>query len=281
MSKRKEIIISVFTVVISLGIYYYLFGCADRKIVFLYEHLGFTPFDKTTTGRYWMTGLVVSGCLTTIYLLTRLIVRLKIKPVKIAWKSIVKFSVIPLTIGVVLITMTLGEPKMPFLIAISSALALAIGIALGFSVVDDLVKDYKSTFIYLIFGSGLVPFLLFFRILELPQKGVLAMDISVLVIVFSILGGFFWLLISYRIFKPNRPGRLNVIKGTLAIGYVGLPFLHYLIATPKGIPYITSANNFFPDNMILRVTNWSLLLLMVFLVDKLIKRKCPVANKPT
>jgi len=196
-----------------------------------------------------------------------------IKPVQISWKFIVMVSAIPLMIGVLLITMTLGEPKMTFLIAISSALALTIGIAIGFSVVDDWIKDYKSTFIYLVFGIGLVPFLLFFRVIELPQKGLLAMDMALLVIVFSVAGGIFWLLLFYRIFKPTRPGRLNVVKGTMAIGYVALPFLHYLIATPKGIPYITTADNFFPENMILRVANWCLLLLMVFLVDKLIKRK--------
>jgi hypothetical protein len=275
MLKKGEIIISILVIVISLGIYFYLFGCADRKIVFLYEHLGLTPFDRMTTGRYWMTGLVLSGFLTILYLITQLILRFTIKPEKISWKTIVKFSVIPLIIGVVLITMTLGEPKLTFLIAISSVLALTIGIAIGFSVIDDLIKDYRPTFIYLICGLGLVPFLLFFRVLELPEKGILAMNISVLVIVISIVGGFFWLLISYRIFKYNRPRLTNVIKGTLAIGYIGLPLLHYLIATPKGIPYITSADNFFADNMILRITNWILLTLIVFLVDKLTKRTMP------
>ena len=273
--KKVEIIISIFVTVISLGIYFYLFGCADRKIVFLYEHLGLTPFDKMTIGRYWMTGLVLSGFLTILYLITRLILRFTIKLEKISWRTIIKLSVIPLIVGVVLITMTLGEPKLTFLIAISSSSALIIGVSIGFSVVDDLIKDFSPTFIYLIFGLGLVPFLVLFRVLELPEKGILAMNISVLVIVSSIVGGFFWLLISYRIFKFNRPRLTDVIKGTIAIGYIGLPLLHYLIATPKGIPYITSADNFFADNMILRITNWILLILIVFLVEKLTKKTMP------
>ena len=273
--KKTEIIISIFVTVISLGIYFYLFGCADRKIVFLYEHLGLTPFDKMTIGRYWMTGLVLSGFLTILYLITRLILRFTIKLEKISWRTIIKLSVIPLIVGVVLITMTLGEPKLTLLIAISSASALIIGVSIGFSVVDDLIKDFRPTFIYLIFGLGLVPFLVLFRVLELPEKGILAMNISLLVIVSSIVGGFFWLFISYRIFKFNRPRLTDVIKGTIAIGYIGLPLLHYLIATPKGIPYITSDDNFFADNMILRITNWILLILIVFLVEKLTKRTMP------
>lgn len=275
MFKKGEILISILVTVISLGIYFYLFGCADRKIVFLYEHLGLTPFDRMTRGRYWMTGLVLSGFMTILYLITRLILRFTIKPEKISWEKIVKFSLIPLIIGVVLIIMTLGEPKLTFLIAISSVLALIIGISIGFSVIDDLIKDYRPTIIYLIFGLGLVPFLLLFRALELPEKGILAMNTSILVIVISIVGGFFWLLISYRIFKHNRPRLTNVIKGTLAIGYIGLPLLHYLIATPKGIPYITASENFFAENMILRITNWILLILIVFSVDKLSKRIMP------
>ncbi len=275
MFKKREILISILVIVISLGTYSYLYSYADRKIVFLYEHLGLTPFERMTTGRYWMTGLVLSGFLSTLYLVTQLTLRFTIKSENISWKKIIKFSVIPLIIGVVLIIMTLGEPKLTFLIAISSALALTIGITIGFSVIDDLIKDYRQTIIYLIFGLGLVPFLLLFRVLELPEKGILAMKFCVLVIVISIVGGFFWLLISYRIFKHNRPSLTNVIKGTLAIGYIGLPLLHYLIATPKGIPYITSADNFFADNMFLRVTNWILLILIVFLVDKLTKRIMP------
>jgi hypothetical protein len=259
-----------------LGVYYYLFGCADRKIVFLYEHLGHTPFDSMTTGRYWMAGFLLSGLLTLLYLPASLILRLIIKSDKISWKPIVLFSMIPLMIGIVFIIMNLGEPKLTFIIAISSFLALIIGISIGFSVIDDLIKDYKSRFTYLLFGLGLVPFLSLFRSLELPEKGILTMQISVLVIVISIVFGFFWLLIAYRIFKRCRPKWINEIKGTLLIGYIGLPVLHFLIATPKGIPYITTSDNFFADNMIIRLSNWILLFLMVFSVDKLTKRKKPV-----
>ena len=256
--KKGDIILSALVTVISLEVYYYLFGCADRKIVFLYGHLGLTPFDRMTTGRYWMAGFLLSGFLTILYLTVRLILRLIKQSGNISWKPIVLFSVIPLIIGIVIIVTTVGEPKLTFTIAISSALALIIGITIGFNVVDDLIKAYRSTFIYLLFGLGLVPFLVLFRVLELPEKGILTMQTSVSVIVLTFIVGFFWLLIAYRIFKRHRPPVINVIKGTLIIGYLGLPVMHFLIATPKGIPYITTSGNTFADNMMIRLTNWIL-----------------------
>jgi len=104
------------------------------------------------------------------------------------------------------------------------------------------------------------------------------MNLSIIVILILIAGGFFWLLAAYRIFRRNRPKLKNVIKGTLATGYIGLPVLHYLFATPKGIPYITSADNFFADNMIIRLTSWILFIVIVFSADRLTKKQCPKAN---
>lgn len=170
MQKKIALILSVLITLVSLGVYYYLFAHADRKIVFLYEHLGLTPFDDMTTGRYWMAGLVLSGFLTVLYLVSLLIVRgLKI-PEQVSWKHIVRFSIVPLIAGVMFIIMFLGEPKLTFRIAVGSAVALVTGIVIGFSVAGDLVNDYRSTFIYLLSGLGLVPFLLLFRVLELPKE---------------------------------------------------------------------------------------------------------------
>ena len=50
-----------------LGLFYYWFAVADRYAVFLYEHLGATPFDAATSSRYWMAGLVAAGAVMVIY----------------------------------------------------------------------------------------------------------------------------------------------------------------------------------------------------------------------
>jgi len=270
---KCEIIFAILFTIITLGLYFYLFGYADRKVVFLYEHLGLTPFDKLTVGRYWMAGFVISGFLTILYLITCLIIMVFIKSEKISLKKIVPIGLFPTIIGVVIIVLTVGEPKLTFPIAISTAFSFTIGIAIGFSFIDDLIIDFLSTFIYMVFSIGLVPILILFRVIELPEKGILSVNIAILIIVISILGGFGWLLIFYRLFKLNRPKFINVIKGTLLIGYLGIPLLHYLFATPKGIPYITSAENFFAENMILRLSNWILLILILIFADKLTKKR--------
>jgi hypothetical protein len=271
-SEKGDILLSFVITVISLSVYFYLFGYADRKIVFLYEHLGLTPFDSMTTGRYWMTGFVLSGFLTFLYLIAQFIKLFLVKSANFSWKTIIKFTWIPLSVGVIILTMTFGEPKMPFKIALSCAFALIIGLMIGFSFVDDLMTDVKSTFIYLIFSLGLIPLLLLFRVLELPEKGIIDLKIAVIVVLISVVGGFCWLLIFYRIFKKNTPQVKNVIKGTLLIGYSGLPVIHYLFATPTGIPYITSSDNFFADSVILRLVNWVILILTVLLADKFAKK---------
>jgi hypothetical protein len=267
-----EFLIPSILIMVSLSVYLYLFGFADRKIYFLYGHLGLQPFDEMTMGRYWMTGLVLSGYLSVLYLLVRLIILFIIKSNNLSWITTIKLSALPLIFGILWITMTMGKPVMPFNIAFSSALALIIGTAIGCSVVDDVINDYKSTCIYILFAVGLIPFLTLFRVIELPDKGLLSVNVSVLVIISVLLIACIWLLLLYRIFKKFRPKFFNIIKGTLAIAYVGLPVIHHLLATPKGIPYITTADNFFAAHIWIRMVNWAILILLVYGFDKLSKK---------
>jgi len=268
MNHTKELILSLTIIVISLLVYVYLFGFADRRIVFLYEHLGFGPFDRITLGRYWMTGLVLSGFLTILYLTLQLIT-VFLKRRKFNWKLIVKYSLIPLFAGVLIIMMTNGNPKMPLIVAGSSALALIAGTAIGFSFTDDLISDFSLTLRSAIVGMGLVPFLMFFKALELPGKGILTVKVSVIIAAISLIAGIIWLFSSYTIFGENKPNKLIVLKSTLAATYVALPLIHLLFATPKGIKYISSSDNFFADNLILRFLTWGLLVIMVYKVDKI------------
>lgn len=270
--KISEIVISLLIISISLGVYLYLFNYADRKVVFLYDHLGHTPFDSVTSGRYWMTGFILSGFLTIIYLIIKLLLKLISGEDNPSWKTIIKISILPLIPGILIITMNFGEPKLPFLLAISSAFTLIVGLLIGLSIVDDLILNFKSTAKYLITGLGLVPFLIFFRALELPGKGILTMKISLVVAIISIVVGLFWLFMAHLLTRKNKTSFIKVITGTLAITYLGLPVLHYLVATPKGIPYITTSGNIFAENIALRIIIWFLLILLAFLGEKLSKR---------
>jgi len=247
-------------------------------MVFLYEHLGLAPFDQITIGRYWMVGFILSGFLSFLYFVTKIIEK-TIKKNKISWPQIIMLSSLPLIINVLFITMAMGKPKMPFTIAISSAATLICGLIIGFSVVDDLIKNFKSTLSYLFIGVGLVPFLVLFRALELPKKLNFPIQTSIIIVMIAFIFGLIWIIIFHKIFKNQKKSIIKIIKGTLLVAYIGLPVLHYIFATPKGIPYITSSDNLFPNDYILRIINWILLLVIVFVGDRLFNKKSPAANR--
>lgn len=263
--------IAILMILISLGVYTYLFIYADRKVVFLYSHLGSTPFDAMTSGRYWMAGFVLSGFLTLFYLIIKLMMKLLFPNTHPRWKTIVQLSFLPLFLGILIITMNFGEPHLTFSLALSSAATLIIGLIIGFSVVDDLILHFQSTKNYLITGFGLMPFLSLFRTLELPAKGILSWSTSILVTIFSMIGGLLWVFTAYLLIEKNKPPLIKVLTGTLAITYVALPVLHYLLATPEGIPYITTSGNVFAQDMVLRISTWIVLILLAFIGEKLSK----------
>ena len=88
--------------------------------------------------------------------------------------------------------------------------------------------------------------------------------------IFSIFGGLLWLSFAHLL-TDNKCSLIKVLTGTLAISYLGFPVLHYLVATPEGIPYITASGNVFAENMVLRITTWILLILLAFIGEKLSK----------
>jgi hypothetical protein len=140
-------------------------------------------------------------------------------------------------------------------------------LVIGFSVVDDLMIDLISTLIYIFVGTGMVPFLTLFRVLELPEKHVLNWPSAIMVALLSFIGGFSWILITNDRKVKILP--INIIRGTLVLSYIGLPLLHLLFVTTNRIPYITASSNFFAEDILLRISTWILFILLVFLADKL------------
>lgn len=270
--KFREVVTVWLVILVSFSAYIYLFVFADRDVVFLTGQFSQDPFDSMTRGRYWMSGLVLGGMLTIIYLIIQGLFKGIIHSEIVSYKKVVGRALVPLNLGIVIIMMFFGDPAMTLPVALSAAFALSSGIFIGFSVADDLFANYRSTFIYLSTGLGLVPILVLFRVLELPQRGILATNEAMLIALGVVLFGVGWLLLFYRMFRNKRPAWTHVLKGTLAAGYLGLPLLHYITATPEGIPYITSSDNFFADNMALRVTTWGLLMMLAFLADKLTRQ---------
>jgi hypothetical protein len=57
----QTILYAALIVLFMLSLYYYWFALANWHTIFLYNHLGATPFDSRSVGRYLMTGTVYSN----------------------------------------------------------------------------------------------------------------------------------------------------------------------------------------------------------------------------
>jgi hypothetical protein len=272
MKRIFEITISMVFILLSILAYWYLFAIADRKAVFLYEHLGSEPFDQMTVGRYWMAGLILSGCLAMIYFFAKLLMRLIYKELQLNKLKILIFSSCILFPATCVIMMNGKHPVMPLDIALSSAIALIIGLALGLNYVDLLFKKTKTTLITTIYAAGIVPILILFRVIELPAKGILNEKTALLIFLSVLISGFLWLSLANRFTRKFRIHMKDTLTAGFFAAYVVLPMIHYLIATPKGYPYISSSDNFFPDSYLLRIVNWISVTAIVILADKLRKR---------
>jgi hypothetical protein len=115
-----------------LGLIYGWFAIANRYHIFLYNHLGATPFDEVTRSRYWMAGLVAAGLVLVLYTPVNWVIgrlagtrgRVYIPP---AWWRVWLICLTPLTIGILLITMTCNAPTLPLTDALAVLAAARIG----------------------------------------------------------------------------------------------------------------------------------------------------------
>jgi hypothetical protein len=112
-----------------IGLFYYWFALANRYIIFLYTHLGATPFDERTSSRYWMSGLVAAGAVmvlnTTMHWFWGRVAHLRrwtyAPP---AWWRVWLCSALALTPSLLVITMTVNQPTLPFSNAAACVLAV-------------------------------------------------------------------------------------------------------------------------------------------------------------
>jgi len=119
-----------------LGLFYYWFALADRYAVFLYGHLGATPFDAGTSSRYWMAGLVAAGVVLVVYAVAnwvpgRLARAMRTRYDPPPWQRVWLLSAVPVAIGVVAITTRLNAPVLPTAVALSCVLTALSGLALA------------------------------------------------------------------------------------------------------------------------------------------------------
>ena len=238
-----------------LGLFYYWFAVADRYAVFLYEHLGATPFDDVTNGRYWMSGLVASGAVmvgyvTMNWLLGRVAVLRQREYHPPMWQHVWLLCVVPLVVGLLIITMTLNWPTLPLANGLACVAATLIGLALALAP-GSLAARHPRDLVWLTFdGVGLMPSLLLLRTVELPSRGLLDVPVAYMVALGSTFAGAAWLSVMtvLRVWRRQSPPSLGkLFVSGLCLSYLLMPLVHHLF-TPLEYHYISAASNFFASN---------------------------------
>lgn len=250
-----------------LGLFYYWYSLADRYAIFLYGHttVGIPPaqpFDPITISRYWMAGLVATGAVMLLYiaaywLAARIAAWRKQTFVPAHWWQVWLGCVIPLSIGIPAITMTVNSPTLPPSLAAACVAATLVGLAIAL-LPGQWAADRPWDLIWLAAdGIGLMPALMLLRAIELPSRGLSVSHMTVwLLAMGGLLAGLVWLVMmsGLRIWRHREfPTASALFLAGVGLSYVLLPLIHHLLATPPAFRYISTASNFFAFNPGLRL----------------------------
>lgn len=246
--QAKAMAFAVGIILLVLGLYYYWFAVADRYGIFLYGHLGAMPFDEVTSSRYWMAGLVATGMVMLVALVVHGVARL-LRPYAFPdWRQVWLFSVMPIAVGILLITMLANAPTLPLSLAVASVVAACAGLALALVVVQMFVL-YRREFLWLAWISlGIVPALVLTRAIELPARGIIDMQVAVIVTTATIVFGLLWTTLWLRFYQWRQKRFFawwQLYLSGCAWAYLFLPTLHYWLFAPAAYRYISTSTNFF------------------------------------
>jgi hypothetical protein len=240
-----------------LGLFYRWFAVADRYAIFLYEHLGATPFDGVTRSRYWMAGLVAAGMVMVGYSLVNWVLgrvaRRRNRPyAPPAWWQAWVVGAPALVVGIPLITMTVNQPTLPLGDAVACVAAAVVGLAFALMPGAAAAERPADLLWDALHGAGLMPALLLIRALELPGQGLISPVVAWGAAVGGTLAGAGWLVAvtavgARRGRKPPTAGA--ILAAGLCLSYLLGPVVHHVLATPPGYRYISASSNFFADDV--------------------------------
>ena len=263
---KAAVLHAVPVLVFVLGLLYYWFAVADRYVIFLYGHLGATPFDEVTSSRYWMSGLVASGTVMIVYttanwLLGRVLASRHLDYRPPAWWQVWMLCVMPLAIGIPMITMTFNSPTLPPSNAMACALVTLVGVAFALTPGSWAGQRPVDLVWLMLDGIGLMAILLNLHVIEMPERASVSAGTAYLVAFGSTVAGAVWLgvmtgLRAWR--RKSLPGASTLLVAGICLSYLLMPLVHHLLFTPLEYRYISAASNFFPHSIGLQ--------LVVFLV---------------
>jgi hypothetical protein len=263
-----------------LALFYYWFAVADRYFIFLYGHLGATPFDEVTSSRYWMSGLVAAGFVMVGYavvnwLLGRVAIFRHLDYSPPAWWRVWILCAPSLVIGILAITMTVNWPTLPLSNAAACVVATLIGLALALAPGSLAARQPLDLSWLVLDGMGLMPSLLLLRAIELPSKGLVSGPVAYLVALGSTLAGAVWLGVvsGLRAWRHKSPPEASTLfVAGLCLSYLWMPLVHHLVFTPWPYRYISTASNFFPRSISVQLMSFLVAAVLAIGITRLRQR---------
>lgn len=255
----QSLLEALFITLVVLGLFTYWFGIANRHVIFLYGHVAVNipqaqPFDEITTSRYWMAGLVAAGVVMVLYTVSywvwgRVAAWRKQAIVPAPWWQVWLFSLLPLSIGIPVITMTMNAPTLPLHLAVACVVATLVGLAIALLPGAWAATQPWDLLWLLADGCGLLPVLMLLHAIELPGRGLsLSPTTAWAIALGGSLAGLLW-LVGMSLLRRWRhkaiPSAGALLMAGFGLNYVLLPLVHYLLATPPAYRYISTAGNFF------------------------------------
>lgn len=262
-----------------LGLFYYWFGVADRYVIFLYGHVAeglppAEPFAGHTASRYWMAGLVAAGLVLLLYAAANWLLGLlaarrasedahsvgamrRAAYAPAEWRRVWLLCAVALGVGIPAITLTVNAPTLPPMLAAACTVATLAGLAVAL-LPGRWAAERPGDLLWLAAeGVGLMPALLLLRTVELPGQGLSVSPTTVwLVALGGLAAGAVWLL-GVGALRRRRgrasPGALALFLAGVGLSYLLGPLAHYLLGTPPGYRYITTAGNFFAANPVVQL----------------------------
>lgn len=244
-----------------LALFYFWFVALDRRFIFLYEHLGATPFDAETSSRYWMAGLVAAGIVLLLYAAVNLLLRRFVRAYRLPeWRAVWLMAFLPASFFLYRILADVGDPPLPWALTLVVLFVLGAGGALALYAASELVRSPRRSLWAWLDSLALLPVLLM-----LPLVVDFAMRRENLALLWLesilVLCGLAWAAVmtyAYRRFKQPYPPASQVLLAGVVSAWLLLPVLHYFISRPDNIRYISSGSNFFADSLWLELVTLAL-----------------------
>ncbi len=242
-----------------LGLLYYWYAVADRYVVFLYGHVDSgrsssspaTPFDAVTSSRYWMSGFVAAGAVSMIFLTAVVVAAAMARRRGLVWSPPARWrpwlwAALLVAPGVPLIVMTRNQPTLPPALALAVTAGTLLGLALALAPGPAAARGLGALAWWGLHGLVLAPAVLLWRVVELPERGIVSTDVARIVVLGSVLAAGLALLVLRAIRRRRRmpaPRATQVLAATLWWALLVVPLVHHLVFTPPEYRYISSAGN--------------------------------------